>query len=52
MRRANVAEFLRDVLTEFDKPDGFEERLVALVDSVPTTRWSRIRDLIVEVTRG
>lgn len=49
MKRRDVSEFLREVLAEVDDlPDGLDERLVALVDSPSSSRWSKIRDSIEE----
>ena len=53
MKKLDVAEFVRSVLAELDNlPVGFEERLVELVSAAPTTRWTRVRELIEALTRG
>lgn len=53
MPNVDVTTFLREVIVDLDDvPEGFVQRLVVLLDSAPTTRWTKIRDLLEEVTRG
>lgn len=53
MQRVDVTEFVQKVIADLDDvPEGFEQRLIALVGSAPTTRWSKILDLFKEVARG
>ena len=51
MKKLDVSDFLREVLAESgDLPDGLEERLIQLVNSAPTQRWVKVRDLFSEVS--
>ena len=52
MKRLDVSDFLREVLAELDDvPDGLAARLMVLVDSTPSSRWSKVRDAIQEAAR-
>ena len=53
MKRLDIAEFLREVLEQLDElPEGFEQKLIDIATSSPTTRSAKIRQLIEEATRG
>ena len=53
MKRLDVAEFLREVLAQLDElPEGFEEKLLEIAASSPTTRSAKIRKVIEEATHG
>ena len=52
MKKLKAEDFLRNVLKEIDSlPDGFEQRLLKIVNSAPTKqKRERIRELLSEVT--
>lgn len=53
MKRLDTAEFLREVLAQLEElPEGFEEKLLDIAASSPTTRSVRIRAVIEKATHG
>ena len=51
MKKLKAEDFLRNVLKEIDPlPDGFAQRLLRIVNSAPTQKKERIRELFSEVT--
>lgn len=53
MKRLDLVEFLREVLEQLDDlPEGLDQKLVEIAVTSPTTRWTKIRDLIEEAARG
>ncbi len=52
MQKLDANALMRDVLTELeDLPEGLEQDVLALVDSAPTSRWEKLRDLFLDVSR-
>ncbi len=51
MKRLDVAEFLREVLAQLDElPEEFEQKLIDIATTSPTTRSAKIREVIEEAT--
>lgn len=53
MKRLDPSTFLEQTLAELDDlPPSFAQQLVPLVGSTPSSRWERIRNLIMRATRA
>ena len=53
MKKLKAEDFLLNVLKDIDSlPNGFEQRLLRVVNSAPTQRRERIKKLFSEVSRA